>query len=754
MDTLFAERPHFFEGQYLGAADLRVLLDYLREQSARQRLAGRSWGVMSGIEIVQGSDPAGALTYTLTPGVAIDGHGRLIAVLSPTPLDAALFAQQPTGLVNVWLRHQEASAGGVRPGFEVCDATDAYSRVSEGFVIEVGLRTLLAQRESGVEVSGVVFADAREAPGSALPGQPLALDGSVAAQLFPNDEEVTRWLIPIGRVPWQQGVPGQFTVSDDTTRKLSMIFRRQAGVFAESVIASGGLLRLRARWTEREAGKTNDQLAALAALREQDLIPCHGRIEPSEAIWLEEHTRLTGDLRLFGQRIEWQAAGGTDYANQGVVLGMRRAPQPNGLNGQDLQVLLGAAVDGPNRLVIGQATLQGAPADPCRPDFDFGAGVVVQSDAKVGIGTADTALAHPLTLRPSGAQGQALALQSVAGAVLWQINTVPGPAGFNIAQADAAQSNLFIAPAGDIGIGTSAPEAKLDIRGVPAPQGNPLGSGKWLQVGDGDDAGRVWLQYGAQLAPLLVLSDLDDASRVQFQQTGSGTESAPQFQSWIGQARSGSPDLALSGGSVGIGTLTPQRLLHVEGAEVHSGGSGAGFSFSSRNAGFVNIPAAGERWVLYADAGVARLWSGTDKLGIDASGRLGVGTTAPTERLDVRGNVRLGDTLPYFAVGAPENQRLVSGTVPAAGITPTPTWTAIHVNGTGLYQVVFAVPFQATPVVTATLVDPPADDNLICLRAVSAFGFTVVIRDLDPSATDSSSAQDSSFNFIALGPRP
>jgi hypothetical protein len=289
---------------------------------------------------------------------------------------------------------------------------------------------------------------------------------------------------------------------------------------------------------------------------------------------------------------------------------------------------------------------------------------------------------------------------------------------------------------------------------VPAPQGNPLGSGRWLQAGDGDDLGRMWVQYGPQLAPMLVLSDLDDPSRVQFQQTGSGTEAAPQFQSWMGHARSGSPDLALSGGRVGIGTLTPERVLHVEGEEVHSGGSGAGYSFGNRGSGFVGAPGAGERWILYADGGVARLWSGTDKLAVDAAGHVGVGTTAPTERLDVRGNVRLGDALPYFAVGAPENQRMVSGIVASSGNAATGSWLSLHINGTGLYQVMFTVPFLATPVVTATLVDPPADDNLICLRAVSQFGFTVVIRDLDPVASDSSSAQDSAFNFIALGPRP
>lgn len=733
MDTLFAERPHFFEGQYLGADDLAVLLDYLREQAARLRLAGRSWGVVSGLELVQGTDPGGAIQYTIAPGVAIDGHGRLLALLQPTRLDAGLFALQPSGLVNVWLRHSEASAGGVRPGFESCDSSDAYARVSESVVIEVGLRQNVAQRESGVELGGTVYTDARDAPGTLLPGRPLALDGSVGAQLFPNDDETTLWLVPLGRVPWTQGAPGTFAAFDETAQKLSTIFRRQAGLLAESLIGANGLLRLRARWTEREPGKTNDQLAAADAPRESDLQTCHARIEPTEPIWLEEHTRLTGDLRLRGRRVEWQAEGGTDYAAGGSVLGLRRAPAANALGGEDLQLLLGSNAPGPSRLVVGAAALQAAPADPCRPDFDFTSGVVVQHDAKVGVGTADSTLAHPLTLRVSGAQQQALALQSPAGAVTWQINTLPGPPGFNITQADATQSNLFIDPTGNVGIGTSAPQAKLDLRGVPAPLGNALGANKWFQAGDGGDTGRLWVQYGAQLAPLMVMSDLDEPPRIQFQQIGAGTEEAPQHQSWIGQARGNSPDLSLSGGRVGINTQVPMRGLHVEGEEAHSGGAFGGFSFSSRGNAFVEAPANGERWVLYAFNGVARLWSGIDRLSVD-----------------VAGVVRMGPSLQHFAVGSRDNVRMVSGRMAVVAAGAGIDWAAVR-TGTGLVTVTFAPPFTAIPVVTATLVDPLADDNVICVRNVSANGFDVVIRDIDSSAVDGSTPQDSAFNFIAVG---
>lgn len=71
---------------------------------------------------------------------------------------------------------------------------------------------------------------------------------------------------------------------------------------------------------------------------------------------------------------------------------------------------------------------------------------------------------------------------------------------------------------------------------------------------------------------------------------------------------------------IGIGAAQAQRIVHVEGSEVHSGGASGGFSFADRGVGeMVENPGAGERWTWYADAGTARLWSGSDRLTISAA---------------------------------------------------------------------------------------------------------------------------------------
>jgi hypothetical protein len=102
----------------------------------------------------------------------------------------------------------------------------------------------------------------------------------------------------------------------------------------------------------------------------------------------------------------------------------------------------------------------------------------------------------------------------------------------------------------------------------------------------------------------------------------------------------------LQRGRVGIWTDAPNRALHVQGTEIHSGGGGAGYSFENREtAAFVEIPANGERWVWYASGGIARLWSGSDKLAVTPGGNVRIGTPPPGSnyKLDVVGSINATD---------------------------------------------------------------------------------------------------------------
>ncbi|WP_413935782.1 hypothetical protein [Nitrospira sp. BLG_1] len=750
MSAVFAERPTFFEGQYLGADDLQAFLKYAREYDARHLLGAHTWGIVTGIELLEGTSPTGEVEYFLTPGVAVDGYGRLLVVTMPYKLTTDLFAQQPSGTVNVWIRFEETPFSGTRAGFQSCECSDAFARVAESVVVEVGPRVTVDQRESGVVVDEQTFVDAREALGDPLPNQPLACDGSVAAQTFPDAEARSLWLIPVGQVPWNK-VSSSLLANTEADKKASLIFRRVAGLVTGHIYPASGVIRLRPRWSTRQAGVSTDQICALSAIKETDLVTCNGQLNFREMIWLEGNSRFTGDARLYGSRLEFREPQGTDYLKSGVPLALRRRPDRNEHNGFDLQVLLGTpqGTDGPTRLTIGKATVQGT--DPCALDFQFEPGVYIQQDAKLGIGTLNTLLSLPLTIRAIGDTGNLMGFEAADGTLAWQMNFGANKNGLNFTETDPTETRLFLHNGGNVGIGTQAPDAKLDIRNVPAPTGNALGANRWLQVGDGDDTGRMWVQYGDQLAPLLVLSDFDDPPRIQFQQTGTGQETGPQFSSWIGHARNSSPDLALMGGNVGVGTLQPFRRLHVEASEIHTGGAGAGFSFGNREDGAIETPANGERWVWYSTGHVARLWSGGDKLFVTASGNLGIATATPAERLDVRGNIKLGANGDFFGVGCLDNLRMVAGRISSGGVQQSGSGFSVSRIAEGRYGITYGNAFSSVPVVVANLVDSLNQDNFLTVVSSTISGFELHSKDDDHTAE--AAYQDSAFNFIALGPR-
>lgn len=757
MSTVFAERPHFFEGQYLGAADLDALLVYLREQQARHLLGAHTWGIVAGIDLVGRESPSGDLEYFLTPGIAIDGYGRLIVVAAPHPIGADLFATMPGGLVSVWIGFVEIESGGVRRGFEVCDTQDAFRRMSESFTVEVGARDAVAMRESGVTVADETFEDAREAQGDGLPGAPLMPDGSVPAQLFPPGDEPSRWLVPVGRVPWQAGAPGSFGANDDATRRQSRLFRRHAGIVAEQIVGADGLLRLGTRHVARIAGQTVEKTCSARLPQAKDLLLCDERVQFREPIWLEAHTRFLGDARVFGRRLEFHDDLGLDYQAAGVVTALRRRADKNALGGVDLQVLLGKSQGGtrPTRLTIGAATVTGT---ACATDFTVTAGIVMQEDARLGIGTDASALGAPLTIRATGDNGDVLAVQAPDGTLAWQVNRGANGDGLNFTRTDPAATQVFFADDGNVGIGTLDPQAKLDIRGLPGSLG--LGGGKWFQVGDGDDSGRLWLQYGEQNAPLLVLSDKDDPPRLQFQQTGGGTETGPAHASWIGHASPNSSDLAVLNGRLGIGTLAPFTALTVQGSLGFKSGSTpmlyiheSGTANADRMV-LAHSPAWPDWGIEYRDAGdqLAFVQGGSDVLCVDLAARkVGIGTSSPQAQLDVRGDVRLGGGGELFAVGGVQNLRTIAGSVSSVGNAFSGTgFSAAHL-GTGAYRLTFTHAFASAPVVVVTVRDDI--DNAVAVTNTTATTCDIQVIDVAPAGGNENDPQDCAFNFIAIGLR-
>ncbi|HKX26158.1 MAG TPA: hypothetical protein VJ302_00570, partial [Blastocatellia bacterium] len=153
---------------------------------------------------------------------------------------------------------------------------------------------------------------------------------------------------------------------------------------------------------------------------------------------------------------------------------------------------------------------------------------------------------------------------------------------FFTGNADAEQMRILGNGASGVGIGTAAPQAKLQVSGgaiMPA-IGNNSQSGIQFPSGSTDD--EAFIRYFPVTGERAKL------------QIGIGNEADDS----LGLVQAGAERLTITNGRVGIGTAAPNRGLHVEPSEIHSGGAGAGYSFGNRETtGFVESPAAGERWV-------------------------------------------------------------------------------------------------------------------------------------------------------------
>jgi hypothetical protein len=623
------ERPRFFEGQYIGSADLEAVTAYARDLAREHALGAHSWGVATGLDLVEVEGESGGVDYFVLPGFGWDGYGRPIVLLEPKQVSPGKFAGLPSGDQTVWLRYDETPFRGLRPGFETCGIDEAYSRIRENVEIEVGAFTLSA-REGGVEVAGVATDDARlaprlfqdAAPDSADNTAPVLCDGAVPHQAFPADS--ARWLVPIGVATWLNGAPGSLQARSETSLKLSRTLRRMAGLVTEGLFAADGVIRLRDRFEQFQTGVPLDTLCAVHAITADDLVNAPDatdsdkttpRLIGRELVWVEGNLRVTGQARLFGTRLELRDEAGDE--TDGAPLYARRAVSPNNLlAGQDFQIAIGEQSDGKHRFAVGPAAsdygdlderflvkssgvfafgtpipadlkadtgliaaaagvtlglaanaattsklaFQSLPAltDLAHLGFDDGAkllraGVGTDlahftywtADGSVGIGTDALADAHgdadDLVVRKDGDVGLTLfGAENSRGSIHFADEAAVMAGGFiryehgsgklKFGTSQTVQATLDAA--GDLGIGTDSPSARIDIREAV--------SGKSLRL---DAAAIRALDGGA-------------ATQIDLQSGGGGAI----FHSGLAQ----SSRVAITGsGRLGIGTDTPSSMIHV-----------------------------------------------------------------------------------------------------------------------------------------------------------------------------------------------
>ena len=620
-----SDRPRFFEGQFLGAADLEAVVGHARGLSREHVLAAHPWGIATGLDLVDAPAPGGggAADYFILPGLAWDGYGRAVLVLTPVQVPPALFTGLADGDQMVWLRYDETPFRGLREGFGACGTDEAFARIRESFAIEAGPFSRVADRQRGVSVAGVTVADARLVPRQFDDGAAILGDGSVPYQDFPADD--ARWLIPVGVATWANGAPGMLKPRSDASLRQNRVARQMLGTVTESLFAADGVIRLRDRFTSLRAGETADLAMAAQAIEPADLVNAPdpddssktlARLVNRELVWVEGNLRATGQVRLFGTRLELRDAAGAEAA--GVALYARRAVSANNpAGGQDFQIVLGDKSDGKDRLAVGTATDYGP----------IGERFVVRTDGVLAAGQSipnDLKTTHALFCQPDGVTAALGANAGQVARLAFQILPALTEAA-HIAYDDAPRKlRLGVGAdlaafttwtsAGQVGIRTDAPEAAhgdaagLVVNGAPNPGITLLGGANTLgsiHFADGV-AGS-----GEQRAGFLRYNHL--VNRMQF-----GTLDALRMT-------------LDAQGDLGLGTDAPAARVHIV--------QGASALKLDGNAAQAENGGAVARLDLQPDGGGLRVNGGgaeANRFALTADGRLGIGTDAPVSSLTIR----------------------------------------------------------------------------------------------------------------------
>lgn len=177
-----AVRPVFRDGARLTAGQLNATVKYLRDSLRRFSLAPFSPGVAAGLTIT-----ASGSTFTINPGVAVDGRGRLLVLETPLVYTLAVsgdlfltsggppvahFVPGATTLFVVRLEYRES--GGT---------TDTLCEAGSTFGVQEGVRAtfeLADDRETSTEAFLQLFNEGCVEPWSDLDG---VSTGSCAVQL-------------------------------------------------------------------------------------------------------------------------------------------------------------------------------------------------------------------------------------------------------------------------------------------------------------------------------------------------------------------------------------------------------------------------------------------------------------------------------------------------------------------------------------------------------------------------------------------
>jgi hypothetical protein len=186
---------------------------------------------------------------------------------------------------------------------------------------------------------------------------------------------------------------------------------------------------------------------------------------------------------------------------------------------------------------------------------------------------------------------------------------------------DGTDERMRITSAGNVGIGTTAPAQELHVVGKTRIQRS---SNANLEITSDNNTG---------VNPFLVGSNSDTFYIKNQAASGFGTGGDFIQYSESGSLRLMGTNYITSAGLVGIGTSSPARNLTVNGSIQFASGGVIEVGTTTLNTYIGGVEGASGRWAFATN--------GSERMRIDSSGNVGIGTTAPSQPLTVSGNIAL-----------------------------------------------------------------------------------------------------------------